>query len=65
MAATKVWEWGEMSLRPLSERLDYGMATANTRLGALGGWFGASGAGLAGWRAGRWDTHDRGPHCLP
>ncbi|GLC35025.1 hypothetical protein PLESTM_000270900 [Pleodorina starrii] len=36
MAATKVWEWGEMSLRALSDRLDYGAATANTRLGALG-----------------------------
>ncbi|EFJ41879.1 hypothetical protein VOLCADRAFT_107510 [Volvox carteri f. nagariensis] len=36
MAATKVWEWGEMSLRALSDRLDYGIATANTRLGTLG-----------------------------
>jgi hypothetical protein len=36
MAATKSWAWGDLKLASLSEKLDYGAASANTRVGVLG-----------------------------
>ncbi|KAG2446995.1 hypothetical protein HYH02_008149 [Chlamydomonas schloesseri] len=36
MATTKSWAWGDLKLATLSEKLDYGAASANTRMGVLG-----------------------------
>ncbi|KXZ46922.1 hypothetical protein GPECTOR_39g416 [Gonium pectorale] len=36
MAQTKAWQWGELKLQNPTSRLDYGAATALTRLGAVG-----------------------------
>lgn len=38
MSAKKVWEAGEVRLNHLNDPVDYGSATALTRLGVLGGW---------------------------
>lgn len=35
-ASRKVWEWGDVNTRNLREAVDYGQATALTRMGALG-----------------------------
>lgn len=36
MAARKVWQWGDIHLRDLRDAVDYGQATAHTRMGAVG-----------------------------
>lgn len=36
MASEKVWEFGEMSLYMARDAVDYGQATAMTRMGSVG-----------------------------
>ncbi|PNH05760.1 30S ribosomal protein S3, partial [Tetrabaena socialis] len=36
MAEKKIWQWGDIHLKDMSDRLDYGTAAANTRVGVLG-----------------------------
>lgn len=35
-ASLKVWQFGEMSLRTISDAIDYGQAASLTRMGTIG-----------------------------